>query len=212
MNLRFNSALLHLAAEFTGKYAPWQGIRVAPLAGGVSVAASDRGAATLIGWDPNGHAPSEVHLLPGADLAAACRGIKTAEREVAIQDNVAVVTTFHKAHSTSKDFSIAYASCPPPPFESTIAAALDYWGATPKLSRTAGRYDLGLLLKALKALGNEDDAVVLSAWQGGPLRLQRRDVSAVILLMPQEAQPLPAVPAWLEDFAAQAGALREVRA
>jgi hypothetical protein len=84
--------------------------------------------------------------------------------------------------------------------------------ATPKLSRTAGRYDLGLLLKALKALGNEDDAVVLSAWQGGPLRLQRRDVSAVILLMPQEAQPLPAVPAWLEDFAAQAGALREVRA
>lgn len=203
MNLRFNSALLHLAAEFTGKYAPWQGVRVAPLAGGVSVSASDRGAATLIGWDPSGLASGEACLLPSSDLATACRGIKTAEREVSIEDSCAVVTTFHKAHSTSKEFAVAYASCPPPPFGKTIAAAIDYWGATPELSRTAGRYDLGLLLKALKALGSEDEAVVLSAWQGGPLRLQRGDVQVVILLMPQEAQPLPGVPAWLEDFARQ---------
>jgi hypothetical protein len=204
MNLRFNSALLHLAAEFTGKYAPWQGIRVAPLAGGVSVAASDRGAATLIGWDPNGSASSEACLLPSRDLANACKGIKTADRDVSIDDDHALVTTYHKAHSVSKEFSVAYSSCPPPPFEETIATAISYWGATPELSRTAGRYDLGLLLKALKALGSEDDAVVLSAWQGGPLRLQRGDVQAVILVMPQEAQPLPGIPAWLEDFAQRA--------
>jgi hypothetical protein len=168
------------------------------------VAASDRGAATLIGWDPNGSASSEACLLPSRDLANACKGIKTAERDVSIDDDQAVVTTYHKAHSVSKEFSVAYSSCPPPPFEETIAAAVSYWGATPELSRTAGRYDLGLLLKALKALGSEDDAVVLSAWQGGPLRLQRGDVQAVILVMPQEAQPLPGVPAWLEDFAKQA--------
>jgi hypothetical protein len=204
MNLRFNSALLHLAAEFTGKYAPWQGIRVAPLAGGVSVAASDRGAATLIGWDPNGSASSEACLLPSRDLANACKGIKTAERDVSIDDDQAVVTTFFKSHSVAKEFPVTYSSCPPPPFEETIAAAISYWHATPELSRTAGRYDLGLLLKALKALGSEDDAVVLSAWQGGPLRLQRGDVQAVILVMPQEAQPLPGIPAWLEDFAKQA--------
>ncbi len=204
MNLRFNSALLHLAAEFTGKYAPWQGIRVAPLAGGVSVAASDRGAATLIGWDPNGSASSEACLLPSRDLANACKGIKTAERDVSIDDDQAVVTTFFKSHSVTKEFPVTYSSCPPPPFEETIAAAISYWGATPELSRTAGRYDLGLLLKALKALGSEDDAVVLSAWQGGPLRLQRGDVQAVVLVMPQEAQPLPGIPAWLEDFAKQA--------
>jgi len=204
MNLRFNSALLHLAAEFTGKYAPWQGIRVAPLAGGVSVAASDRGAATLIGWDPNGSASSEACLLPSRDLANACKGIKTAERDVSIDGDQAVVTTFFKSHSVAKEFPVTYSSCPPPPFEETIAAAISYWHATPELSRTAGRYDLGLLLKALKALGSEDDAVVLSAWQGGPLRLQRGDVQAVILLMPQEAQPLPGIPAWLEDFAKQA--------
>ena len=203
MNLRFNSALLNLAAEFTGKYAPWQGIRVAPLCGGVSVSASDRGAATFIGWDPRGMASEEACLLPSRDLAAACRGIKTAERDVSVDGDLAVVTTYHKAHSTSKEFPVAYASCPPPPFADVIAKAIEYWGATPELSRTAGRYDLGLLLGALKALGTEDDSVVLSAWQGGPLRLQRGDVHAVILLMPQEAQPLPGVPAWLEDFAKQ---------
>jgi hypothetical protein len=203
MNFRFRSVLLNLASEFTGKYAPWQSIRIAPLAGGVSVSASDRGAATFIGWDPSGLATEEAFLLPGRDLAAGCRGIKTADRDVSIEDDLAVVTTYHKAHSVSKEFPVAYSSCPPPPFGDVIAKAISYWGATPELSRTAGRYDLGLLLKALKVLGTEDDSVVLSAWQGGPLRLQREDVQAVIMLMPQEAQPLPGVPAWLEDFAKQ---------
>jgi hypothetical protein len=123
---------------------------------------------------------------------------------VSIDGDLAVVTTFFKSHSVTKEFPVTYSSCPPPPFEDVIARAIEYWKATPELSRTAGRYDLGLLLKALKALGTEDDSVVLSAWQGGPLRLQRQDVQAVIMLMPQEAQPLPSVPAWLEDFAKQA--------
>lgn len=202
MNLRFNSALLHLAAEFTGKYAPWQGIRVAPLAGGVSVAASDRGAATLIGWDPNGSASSEACLLPSRDLANACKGIKTAERDVSIDDDHAVVTTFFKSHSVTKEFPVTYSSCPPPPFEETIATAVKFWQAAPEFSRTAGRYDLGLLTKALKALGTEDESVVLSSWNGGPLRLFREDVQATILLMPQEALPIPGTPPWLVDFAA----------
>jgi hypothetical protein len=200
--LRFNSALLSLAAEFTGKYAPWQGIRIAPLSGGVSVSASDRGAATFIGWDPSGTTSEEVCLLPSRDLAAACRGIKTAERDVSIDGDLAVVTTYHKAHSTSKEFPLAYASCPPPPFEDVIAQAIEFWKAAPEFSRTAGRYDLGLLLKALKALGSEDDSVVLSSWNGGPLRLFREDIQATILLMPQEAKPIPGTPPWLADFAA----------
>lgn len=198
---RFSSALLSLAAEFTGRFVPYQGVEIAPLAGGVSVAATDRGALTMIGFDPAGYASERTVVLPSGDLAKACKGIKSAQREVTLDGDSAVVTTFYKEHSTSKEFPLTYSSAEFPPLAHVVAAAIKLWGSQPKSSSTAGRYDLDLLTRAIKAVNGEADSIVLSSYCGGPLRLQREDLQIVIFLMPQEAEPIPAVPPWLTDYA-----------
>ena len=58
-----------------------------------------------------------------------------------------------------------------------------------------------LLHKSIKAMVDDTDSVVLSAFQGGPLRLQREDLQIVVMLMPQEAQAIPALPPWLSTYA-----------
>jgi hypothetical protein len=201
--IRFSSGLLSLASEFTGKFTPWQAVTVTPHDGGVLVASSDRGAATFFGWDPHGVSTEEASFLVSRELATAARGIKSAVREISIDDGLAVVTTYHAKHSTSKEHPISRSSQPTPPFRSALAKALSYWGATPELSQTAGRYDLDLFAKAIKVLAAESaDSVVLSAFQGGPLRLQREDMNALVMLMPQEAVSIPRLPPWVETCAA----------
>jgi hypothetical protein len=197
---RLNSALFNLAAAFTGKYRPFQGVTLAPHAGGVVVTASDRGAAAFYGFDPTGVAPEEATFSPGKELAAACKGIKTAQRELTIEEDVAVVTTYYKEHSTSKEFKVARLR-EQPPLRQVVDAAIDLWGEVPQTTTTAGRYDLGLLNKATRAIAEEADSLVLSGYDGGPLRLQSEQLRCVVLLMPQTAQPLPALPPWLADYA-----------
>jgi hypothetical protein len=48
---------------------------------------------------------------------------------------------------------------------------------------------------------DDSDSLVLSGYQGGPLRLQREDLQMVVLLMPQTALPIPAAPDWLGQYA-----------
>lgn len=198
---RFSSALLALAASFTGKYAPFQGVQIAPLAGGVSVVASNRGAAAFFGYDPKGHATDEIVVLPDNELIKAARGIKTAEREVTIDGPTALVTTYYKDHSTSKEFPVTLSSVPFPPMRAVIDQAIAYWGETPEVTTTAGRYDLQLLDKAIRAMADDSSSLVIAGYQGGPLRLQREDLHAVVLIMPQTAQPVPAAPPWLATYA-----------
>lgn len=202
MTIRFNSGLLTFAADFTGKYAPWQAVTIGPHDGGVLLVSSDRGAAVFLGWDPQGLATEEGSFLIGKDLSTAARGIKTASREISIDDNVAVVTTYYQEHSTSKEFPVVRSSHPPPCFRAAMAKAIDYWGATPSLSETAGRYDLELMTKAIKVLADRPGSIVLSAFQGGPLRLQREDMAALVLVMPQAAESIPPLPPWVGTYAA----------
>lgn len=199
--LRFNSALFAFAAEFVGQYVPYQGIEIAPLAGGVSIAATNRGAVAMLAFDPNGLATETAVLLPGDELARACKGIKTAQRELVVEGDEAVVTTYYKAHSTSKEFPVQRSAGGFSSLRQVIRGAVRYWGETPELSRTAGRYDMQLLHKSIKAMVDDTDSVVLSAFQGGPLRLQREDLQIVVMLMPQEAQAIPALPPWLSTYA-----------
>lgn len=203
--IRLKSGLLALAAEFTGKYAPFQGVRLAPLNGGVSVAATNHGSVAMIAFDPNGEADEEAVILPDAQLVKVCRGIKTALREITIDGSLGTITTYHKAHSTSVEVPIIRSSVEFPPLAQVVKAAISYWGERPEVSGTAGRYDLDMLTSSLKALGGAS-SVVLASYQGGPLRLQREDEEVFILQMPQEATPIPAVPSWLGDFAASEGA------
>jgi hypothetical protein len=200
---RLNSALFNLAASFTGKYHPFQGVTLAPHAGGVVVTASNRGAASFYGFDPQGHAPQEATFSPGKELAAACKGIKTAQRELTIEGSTALVTTYYKEHSTAKEFQVSQLS-ERPPMRPVIAMAIDLWGESPSLSTTAGRYDLDLLTKSVKVIAEESESVILSGYDGGPLRLQSEELGCVVLLMPQVAKPLPSLPAWLADYGSSA--------
>lgn len=199
--LQFKSGLLATACDFVGSYAPCQGVRIGPLAGGVVVTATNRGAVAMIGYDPKGKADETTIILPSKELATACNGIKTAEREVTIEGDMAVVTTYHKEHSTSKEIPVSRSTQPFPDLSGVIRQALRFWGESPEVSSTAGRYDLPLLHKAVRAMTASANSIVISGYQGGPLRIQREDTEIVVLLMPQTAQEIPPAPAWLADFA-----------
>ena len=84
--LRLNSTLVAIAAEFTGKYAPYQSVEISPAPkGGVFVASTDRGNIACLAHDPAGKADETIKLLPDPDLIKFCRGIKTADREIRIE-------------------------------------------------------------------------------------------------------------------------------
>lgn len=197
---RLRSSLFNLAAQFTGKWAPFQGVTLSPLAGGICVTAGDRGAATFLGYDPSGCATTAATFLPGKDLASASKGIKSAQRELTIEGELATVTTYYKEHSKSQQFPI-YACDEQPPLRQVIAEVLRFWGEQPELSTTAGRYDLDLLTRAVRTISEESDQLVISGYHGGPLRLQSDALGCLVLIMPQVAQPIPPVPPWLADYA-----------
>jgi hypothetical protein len=197
---RLRSSLFNLAAQFTGKWAPFQGVTLSPLAGGICAMASDRGAATFLGYDSSGHATTAATFLPGKDLVSASKGIKSAQRELIIEDELATVTTYYKEHSKSQQFPVC-ACNEQPPLREAIAEVLRVWGEEPELSTTAGRYDLGLLTKAVRTISEESDQLVISGYHGGPLRLQSDALGCLVLIMPQVAQPIPPVPPWLADYA-----------
>ena len=200
--LRFNSALLAIAGGFTGPYAPFQSIHVEPASGGgVIVVASDGGKVTAIGYDPRGVADEHANLLPSADVLAACKGLKGAEREVTIDGLSATVTTYRKTKSESKELLILRSSEPFPPIQQALAACIATWGTTPTSSATAGRYQSRYLEKALKAASSCGESVVLSAFDGGPLRLHVDGLELMVLVMPQTAEPIPSLPDWAVNFA-----------
>ena len=65
-----NGALIAVAADFTGKYSPYQSVQIRPNpSGGVFVAATDAGRIAFLGFDPAGKGDEEVVLLPTAELS-----------------------------------------------------------------------------------------------------------------------------------------------
>lgn len=201
MEFRINSTLLEIAGAFTGKYTPYQAIHIEPASqGGVYVASTDRGAIACLGYDPGGTASAPADLLPSSELLRACKGIKAAERDIQISGSSAVVTTYRKSGNQAVEFPIHFASTPFPQLDEVLAACADRWGKTPRVTETAGRYDAALLTRALRALDGCSDSLVLSAFDGGPLRLEAEHLSLLILLMPQTAEPLPATPPWASQF------------
>lgn len=198
--LQFNSALLAAAGLFVGNFTPYQAIHVQPHNQGVLVAASDHGRVTALGFDPAGRGDEVCDLIADDKLLQACKGIKSAERDVRLEDSRAIVTTYRKTTSESKEFPILRASTPFPPIDQAVAACVQRWSATPELTATAGRYDATYLEQAVKAAGLLCDSLVLSAFDGGPLRLQGEGLELMILVMPQTAEPIPPIPDWVLRF------------
>ena len=198
--LQFNSALLAAAGLFVGNFAPYEAIHIQPHNQGVLVAASDHGRVTALGFDPAGRGDEVCDLIADDRLLQACKGIKTAERDIRIEEQRAVVTTYRKTTNEAKEFTILRASMPFPPIEQAVAACVQRWSATPEVTATAGRYDATYLEQAVKAAGLLCDSLVLSAFDGGPLRLQGEGLELMILVMPQTAEPIPSIPDWVLRF------------
>jgi hypothetical protein len=205
--LQFNSALLAIAGSFAGAYAPYQAIHLQPHMGGVLVVSSDHGKVSAFGFDPAGRGDETIDLIPSKDLLKSCTGIKSAERDVRIEGDTATVTTYRKtAANEVKQFHALRSTAPFPPLDRAIAACMDRWGATPETSATAGRYAAPYLEKAIRAAGSLGDSLVLSAFDGGPLRLHSEEIELMILVMPQTAEPIPALPSWIQQFGRAAAA------
>lgn len=206
--LQCRSTLLQIAAAFTGAYDPCRSVRFEAVAGGGVVAMATDRASAVWSYDPKGHLTeaSGYELVPSDALIKACRGIKSAQRTLLIAspdaDQASVVTDY-KAHSKSISVPLGPPAAHPfPPLAAVLDQVLSRWGQTPKLSATCGRYDLALLQRVLASI-DSDEAVVLSAFDGGPLRIQSKDALTVALLMPQNAGVIPPLPDWLSALPEQ---------
>ena len=154
--IRFNSALLANAAEFTGKYAPYQGIELAPApGGGIYVTSTDKGNIAFFGYDAAGEADQCVVVFPTADLIKLCRGIKTADRELRISDGLGKVTTFRKSSNEVKETPVQFSSIAFPELGPVVQTIVGYWNNQPPMTTTCGSYDSGYVAKALKCLGGQ---------------------------------------------------------
>lgn len=200
--LQFNSALLTIAGMFAGPCAPFQSIHIQPHSNGVLVASSDQGRVAFLGFDSCGVADETCDIIPEAGLLRACTGIKSADRDVLIEGDSARVTTYRKTASNEvKEFHVLRSSLPFPPIQAAIDACIQRWSATPDVSATAGRYASPILTEAVRAASSCSDSIVLSAFDGGPLRIQCEALDMLILVMPQTAEPIPALPDWVCSFA-----------
>lgn len=201
--LQLKAALVSIAAEFTGKYSPFQSVQISPAGvdNGVFVASTDKGNIACLAYDPAGKADESVQIIPSKELVAACKPIKTAEREIRITDNSALVTTYRKTTNEAKELSIQRSQVDFPDLAKAIRDCINRWTALPETSKTAGRYDQLYLQKAIKGLSAFDSSIVMSAFDGGPLRLETDDNNVIILVMPQEARPIPSLPDWICKYA-----------
>lgn len=199
----FEAPLLAVAAEFTGKYAPYQAIQIRPHPKrGVVVSATDEGKVAVVGYDASGEADGETCVIPGSELVRACRAVKTARREITIDGMNATVRSITKSTSKAAEFLIQHSAVEFPPLAAVLDKCVERWGASPGTSATAGRYDAALLERAIKAGGSLASSIVLSAYDGGPMRIQAEGLELLILLMPQTAEPIPPVPGWVQEWAA----------
>lgn len=201
--LQLKAALVSIAAEFTGKYSPFQSVQISPAGvdNGIFVASTDKGNIACLAYDPAGKADESVQIIPSKELVAACKPIKTAERELRITDNSALVTTYRKTTNEAKELSIQRSQVDFPDLAKAIRDCINRWTTLPETSKTAGRYDQLYLQKAIKGLSAFDSSIVMSAFDGGPLRLETDDNNVIVLVMPQEARPIPSLPDWICKYA-----------
>lgn len=203
--LSFNSSLLSIAADFVGTHSPFQTIQITPApSGGVFLASTDKGNIACLAHDSAGSADETINIIPSKDLARATKGIKTGDRNIRIEDSMAVVTTYKKTTQNQVvEIPIVKSTIDFPDLSSAITDCLKRWSMTPETSETAGRYNISYINKAIKSLSVFDTSITFSAFDGGPLRIQGASDQIVILVMPQTAEKIPPVPWWVKDYAAK---------
>jgi hypothetical protein len=181
-----------------------------PGGAGVLVFASDRGAASFVGYDRRGtydEPAPRAKILPERELMAACRGIKTAERRVMINGEHAVISSYGKTTTSQKEVPVGYSQleCLCARDACLMIARRRAAGDGPP-ARLLGRFDVALVRSAIKVLEEHGDPVILSIGHGAradgadaPLRIYSESLDAVVVVMPQkkEGEPYPQMPDWI---------------
>jgi len=199
--LSCNSALVAIASEFVGTFAPYQSIQLHPdKEGGVWIASTDKGNCACIAYDRAGHGDRPYYLLPNSELIKSCRGIKTATRTLVVDGSLGKITTYRKNSSETKELPVNESTSDFPNLPGAIKECLEYWESKKDQTASAGRYSSSYLQRAIKGLTSLNSSVTLHSYTGGPLRIQEASGDITILCMPQTAEPIPEVPEWLKKY------------
>jgi hypothetical protein len=208
--LSFESRLFSIAAQFVGEYSPYQGVHIEPGPGGTGaiVAATDRGAALFLGFDPDGVVDEPATLLPYAELARAAKGLKSGPRTLSVDTDsgIAQVVTHLKTKAGKVVEMPAPAQLPGTDdvfrdLRAFVASIVRFWEENGSTSDTAGRFDVELLMRFLSNAEVLGDSVVLSCLTGGVLRVDIEGTNLFLVLASQAAEPIPPVPAWMVSWA-----------
>lgn len=201
MAISLNGALIAVAADFCGRYSPYQGVQIRPNpSGGVFVAATDAGRIAFLGFDPAGKGDEEVVLLPTAELIKNTRPLKSAARWIEIEGNTARCSKILKTTSQVTEIPITRSQSPPADLVGAMKAVSETWGKDVAVVN-AGNFNANFLLRAFKAIEQLGGSITMSHLAGGPLRVESTEGGAIVLVMPESARKVPPLPHYLEAFA-----------
>jgi len=202
MTISLNGALFHVAADFTGRYAPYQAVTLKPNpnGNGVFAASTDAGKLAFLGYDPAGKGDEEVWILPTSDLLKETRPLKSASRWLEIESSQARCSKLTKTTTKTVEIPITRSAVTPPDLVGVMKTVASTWGKDTACV-DAGNFDASYLQKAFRAIESLGSSITLSNLNGGPLRIESTVGCAMVMVMPQTARPIPDLPEYLFEFA-----------
>jgi len=200
--LSLDGALVAVASDFCGRYAPYQAItlRPNPDGRGVYVASTDAGKLAFLAYDHAGHGDEEVILLPTPDLIKHCRPLKSASRGIEIEGDTARCSKSTKNTTQTSEIPITRSAVPPSDLVGVMKTVATLWGKDIPCVN-AGNFNANYLQKAFRSIESLGSSITMSHLEGGPLRIESTTGCALVMVMPETARPIPELPEYLLKFA-----------
>ena len=202
MPAQFNGAFLAVAADFVGKYSPYQAIQIRPnpYGDGVFVASTDAGRLAFLAYDASGKATEQLVVLPTPELLKNTRPLKSAQRWIEIDGPIARCSKLTKATSKTEEVAVSYSTVEPPDLVGAMNKVATEWGKDLPHCVNAGNFNANFLSRAFRAIESLGGSITMSHLNGGPLRVESTEHDVIVLVMPETARPIPALPDFLHDF------------
>ena len=202
MTIALDGSLVAVAADFCGRYAPYQGIQLRPNPSGqgVYVASTDAGKLAFLAYDHSGTGDEEVVLLPTTDLIKNCRPLKSASRWIEIEGDTARCSKSTKNTTQTVELPITLSAVPPSDLVGVMKVIAEQWGKDMPCIN-AGNFHAQYLQRAFRAIESLGASVTMSHLDGGPLRIESTTGCALVMVMPEKARPIPDLPDYLFQFA-----------
>ena len=161
---------------------------------------TDAGKLAFLAYDHTGKGDEEIVLLPTADLLKNTRPLKSAGRWIEIEGSTARCSKSTKNTTQTVEIPITRSVATPPDLVGVMKTVSEQWGKDcPCVD--AGNFNANYLQKAFRAIESLGSSVTLSHLNGGPLRIESTVGTALVMLMPETANPIPQLPDYLHQFA-----------